>query len=700
MVVWAGSTLTGPAATPVAPGPEPWIGAPFAPRILECVHLYTNDMATVDRLVLYAIRLNAADPAARAAAEKVRRHPEVAPLVRPNVTGLVHDIVAFVTDRVPCTNRSQVSTLANLAKAAALLDPGNDAARRLSLRDLTMSNEVRFVPRMFAAQSPSGTTNATVATGAASTSAFTPRLIAAAYQHTNSMANAMRILMAAGLAADDPTEAREVSQRFLRQDFSGAPETAENAPALAADILNHVLACGGGSDARQQARSQALLAAASVLDPGNQEIALYRSQGFASLGSVASPPVAAPSTTPADDSPAGPFAGGLRDGFDSRPRAFLRQQCTVSGLVVVDMGGGKFRGAPLDVIATTTASDVSGQPFAARFTYSQFASPPSPPGSSQRPPANRTTPSPSSNPEKVGDVMRASLCEAERAVRVRYPVWDTSKAVEVTFGNQHLIKDGPSATTAFALSLAGLLDNIQFSPDAAITGDLSRDWVMRPVGGISGKIAGAARSGCKRVVIPADNLRDAGDLLVLGQADIFWRIDVLTASNLVDAVRLMRSDSDRNLADALTRFARVRKGFETRMYSMNSASPSLQRELQEVLNRAPEHLSARLLLLQLGGRFERRLSLNGSLQQIVAAIEPLLEGDYSDDACRTAREQLTRARVIIDSRASGCYGHAEDLIRHIANNTWGSARASLSALATGLRNLQADTSVPEALPQR
>ncbi len=69
--------------------------------------------------------------------------------------------------------------------------------------------------------------------------------------------------------------------------------------------------------------------------------------------------------------------------------------------------------------------------------------------------------------------------------------------------------DGPSAGIAMALACYSAMT--ERAPDCAIalTGEVSIRGQVRPVGGVRAKIEAAAQAGAKRVIIPAENWRDA-----------------------------------------------------------------------------------------------------------------------------------------------------------------------------------------------
>ncbi|HBV97899.1 MAG TPA: ATP-dependent protease, Lon family [Desulfotomaculum sp.] len=69
--------------------------------------------------------------------------------------------------------------------------------------------------------------------------------------------------------------------------------------------------------------------------------------------------------------------------------------------------------------------------------------------------------------------------------------------------------DGPSAGTAIFLALYSAIQNKPIPQDIAVTGELSIQGRIRAVGGIPEKIYGARQAGIKKVLVPADNSKDA-----------------------------------------------------------------------------------------------------------------------------------------------------------------------------------------------
>ena len=73
-------------------------------------------------------------------------------------------------------------------------------------------------------------------------------------------------------------------------------------------------------------------------------------------------------------------------------------------------------------------------------------------------------------------------------------------------------KDGPSAGVAMFMALVSLLTERTIGNDVAMTGEISLRGLVLPVGGIKEKVVAAARAGITRVLLPARNRKDFGDI--------------------------------------------------------------------------------------------------------------------------------------------------------------------------------------------
>jgi ATP-dependent Lon protease len=73
-------------------------------------------------------------------------------------------------------------------------------------------------------------------------------------------------------------------------------------------------------------------------------------------------------------------------------------------------------------------------------------------------------------------------------------------------------KDGPSAGVGMFISLLSLIMNQKVHHDIAMTGEITLQGLVLPIGGIKEKILAAKQAGIKKVILPARNKKDMPDV--------------------------------------------------------------------------------------------------------------------------------------------------------------------------------------------
>ncbi len=116
---------------------------------------------------------------------------------------------------------------------------------------------------------------------------------------------------------------------------------------------------------------------------------------------------------------------------------------------------------------------------------------------------------------QLGDVMKESARIAVSLVKAMLP--EQAQALEQSDLHIHVPdgatpKDGPSAGITLTTALASLLTGVAVPPDVAMTGEVSLQGDVNPIGGLPEKLMAAQRSGVKRAFIPRDNLDDLRDV--------------------------------------------------------------------------------------------------------------------------------------------------------------------------------------------
>lgn len=119
---------------------------------------------------------------------------------------------------------------------------------------------------------------------------------------------------------------------------------------------------------------------------------------------------------------------------------------------------------------------------------------------------------------KLGDVMKESIETAYSVVRSHSRELGIDPEVfEKTDIHVHVPegatpKDGPSAGIAMFTTLVSVLTKIPVRKDVAMTGEITLQGRVLPIGGLKEKLLSALRGGIKTVMIPQENVKDLAEI--------------------------------------------------------------------------------------------------------------------------------------------------------------------------------------------
>ena len=116
---------------------------------------------------------------------------------------------------------------------------------------------------------------------------------------------------------------------------------------------------------------------------------------------------------------------------------------------------------------------------------------------------------------QLGDVMKESARIAVTLVKSLFP--EQTAVLEENDLHIHVPdgatpKDGPSAGITLTTALSSLVTGIPVPPSIGMTGEVSLQGGVNPIGGLPEKLLAAQRAGVKKVFIPADNVDDLRDV--------------------------------------------------------------------------------------------------------------------------------------------------------------------------------------------
>jgi hypothetical protein len=262
-------------------------------------------------------------------------------------------------------------------------------------------------------------------------------------------------------------------------------------------------------------------------------------------------------------------------------------QSSIVGLVVVTLGGGKQAGAASEIIATALKQEnVKGVVFKID--------------------------------QKVGDMMGNSLKSIRDFLRVTYEPKDMvpdGYEVSIVFQDRDQRVDGPSAGTAMALMLDALFTGEKLDEEFACTGGITPNGKTTKIGGVAAKIRGATRRKCKIVGVPEGNAGGVNDILVLDGIQQLLDIQVFTMKGIEQARALSRETKSTEVQSTLDDFNAVAEVIADQGEKMLK-NDRVQERLEAVIEKMPNHISAKLLLEYARGNAPEHLSVGGSFHEV------------------------------------------------------------------------------------
>jgi len=139
---------------------------------------------------------------------------------------------------------------------------------------------------------------------------------------------------------------------------------------------------------------------------------------------------------------------------------------------------------------------------------------------------------------QLGDVMKESAKIALSLVRSMYPEYTSEidkEDIHIHVPDGSTPKDGPSAGIALTTALASLVRGIPVSPMIAMTGEVSLQGTVNPIGGLPEKLMAAERAGVTKVFIPVDNVDDLRDVA----QEVKDRLIIVPVSHIDEVLRML-----------------------------------------------------------------------------------------------------------------------------------------------------------------
>ena len=141
---------------------------------------------------------------------------------------------------------------------------------------------------------------------------------------------------------------------------------------------------------------------------------------------------------------------------------------------------------------------------------------------------------------QLGEVMKESSALAMSFVRANAealgiaPEKLTNRRIHVHFPAGAVPKDGPSAGITMTTALVSLLTDRTVNATVAMTGEVTLQGKVLPIGGVKQKLLAAHRAGITTVIIPARNEPDLDDV----PAHVLEALDVHAVNSMHEVLHL------------------------------------------------------------------------------------------------------------------------------------------------------------------
>gem|GEM_PF-6702123 len=275
----------------------------------------------------------------------------------------------------------------------------------------------------------------------------------------------------------------------------------------------------------------------------------------------------------------------------------------------------------------------------------------------------------------------------------------------VSFEEQRA-KSGQAATVCCALLVDASIRGVMLAEDIAIAGDMNPTGEIQPISGVAARLQAAARSGTEIVSVPWDNRMDVSDLVLVSGVSLITKLQVFGARDYSEVWDIAQADRNKALKGAIDAYASLiqRAGVQ----AGNPAAfrgEEAQAILAEVVELAPNHLSARLLFSASNGRLPTTLSPRGTFDQLEILANRFFSGTKSRGGRNFSKEvngaltELQKVSLIADPRAKN-YVNSLLSLGQLQRRLLGRADMDRSQLATLLDDVAATAEKCRSLRKR
>ena len=157
---------------------------------------------------------------------------------------------------------------------------------------------------------------------------------------------------------------------------------------------------------------------------------------------------------------------------------------------------------------------------------------------------------------KLGEIAQEAVKNVSAIIKLYSKEPLTNYDIHLQFLQAYSGVEGDSASISVAISILSALTGIPIKQSVAMTGSISIQGEVLPVGGVNAKIEAAVNAGLKEVVIPASNL---GDVVTSAK----MKVKVIPVNNIIDVIKhtMVENQSEKRLVRS------IKKAFAKKRYA-------------------------------------------------------------------------------------------------------------------------------------
>lgn len=229
----------------------------------------------------------------------------------------------------------------------------------------------------------------------------------------------------------------------------------------------------------------------------------------------------------------------------------------------------------------------------------------------------------------LGPAGKAMLAEVTKYLVTAHHGWPAGHRIEIASTPPMAPDDAMAAGVATVALLDAMIAGWESDPKCAVLGGFKSDGKIQPVSGALGRLTTAGRSGASRIVMAAGNATQAQDSMVNEGINGFCRVQIFTVRDFEDIPKMAAAKMDPDVAAAGEAFADFQKSLSDAGGDIDGLkNPDVQEDLRTVLEKWPDHFSARMLLGRAIGRYTT-FSIPGSIEAIERVAVTLFKGIHS-----------------------------------------------------------------------